>query len=379
MVAPSDRDEAVQHSHVSDADIMRFLARRMEPAGLVTFTGHLATCPACRERTALAPADRSSAYALVEALGLGDDAHVPEDDIHALVNGTLDESRRAEVDAHLVDCRLCDSEVRNLRAFADKVIQPRRRYGWTSGLAAAAVLLLGVALGLLWRSSAVTEVVRLADAGGVVSLDSRGEVHGVGLLDAGESARLRDALSTGQIVVSGEVTRLAGESGVLRSAVVSPAFGLVAPIGTVVPGPRPLLRWTARVGATGYVVTLRNERTGETVSGPSTTGLSWTPDPPLQPGETYSWQVSAAVGRSEEVAPAPPAPAARFRVVASAEAARLASLPASHLTRGVAYAHAGLLDEAADEFRRLAAQNPDSPLVQQFLRQLQAVPQAIAP
>lgn len=43
----------------------------------------------------------------------------------------------------------------------------------------------------------------------------------------------------------------------------------------------------------------------------------------------------------------------------------------SHLIRGVAKARAGLLDEAAAEFRLLIEENPDSPLAQALLEQVE--------
>ena len=42
----------------------------------------------------------------------------------------------------------------------------------------------------------------------------------------------------------------------------------------------------------------------------------------------------------------------------------------SHLTLGLLYAEAGLLDEAEQEFRSLQKSNPDSALVQKLLTQI---------
>jgi hypothetical protein len=42
----------------------------------------------------------------------------------------------------------------------------------------------------------------------------------------------------------------------------------------------------------------------------------------------------------------------------------------SHLARGLAAARAGLLDEAATDFRALSAENPDSRIARSFLEQI---------
>ena len=44
--------------------------------------------------------------------------------------------------------------------------------------------------------------------------------------------------------------------------------------------------------------------------------------------------------------------------------------PSSHLLRGILYAGAGVLDDAAREFAALRAQNPTSPFAQQLIDQL---------
>ncbi len=53
----------------------------------------------------------------------------------------------------------------------------------------------------------------------------------------------------------------------------------------------------------------------------------------------------------------------------------MARVPASHLVRGGAYAHTGLLRE----FTALAAANPGSVLVEQLLQQVRAARSAPAP
>jgi hypothetical protein len=83
--------------------------------------------------------------------------------------------------------------------------------------------------------------------------------------------------------------------------------------------------------------------------------------------------VTATLADGEElISPRTPAPRAKFRVLevsADEELRRLeASVPESHLARGVLYARAGLVEEAEAEFRKLAALNPRSPVARKLLR-----------
>lgn len=368
------------HHHVTDADIASFLARQMDAQALLAFTDRLAACDECRDRTARAPRDRSADVALGEALGLGAEAHVPELELHAFVDGTLDEPRRLDIEAHLESCSMCAAEVADLRAFVAARAQAKPAFSWRYALAAAAVLVLGVVLGQVWRTPSVTLIAQLTDEGGLITLDSQGIVEGAGVLADDEQGRVRDALGSGRLSIAASADSPGGTRGTLRGPADAPAvFVLVSPVGTVVMERQPVLQWTTAPGATRYVVTLQQEQTGELVTGPPVTAPTWTPDRPLDAGATYAWQVTATLDGVEQLSPAPPAPPARFRVLPAADAERLARLPASHLVRGVAYAHAGLLDESEREFTTLAAANPGSALVERLLQQVRTARSTPAP
>ena len=365
--------------HVSAAEIARFRARQLPADALVAFADHLAVCADCRQRTAALPDEEAVERALDEALGLGDDAHVPELDIHAFVDGTVDEARRNAISAHIALCATCAAEVRDLREYIVLSTHTRQWRPWRYALAAAAaVALIGLAFSLLTRTPEAIQIAALVDVGGELTLDSRGGLHGTGALTRAAAGlqvgpdgdRLRDALANGRIAIPAELRSLSGERGALRGANDVTAFHLLSPVATVVLARQPTLRWTPATGATSYTVTIQNEQSGEVTSSPGSADTTWVPDRPLVEGATYTWQVAATVGSVEQVAPAPPAPPARFRVATSADAERLAILPQSHLVRGVVYASAGLLDDAEREFAMLAAANPDSPLVARLVLQL---------
>ena len=79
----------------------------------------------------------------------------------------------------------------------------------------------------------------------------------------------------------------------------------------------------------------------------------------------------------EVTSPRPPAPQAKFRVLDQAKASELTKAKraygSSHLTLGLLYAEAGLLKEAEAELRLLRRANPDSEIVKNLQRQIQAM------
>lgn len=363
----------VSATHVTDVDIDRFGRQEMSVTMLVAFTDHLAECGECRRRVE----DRSDVAAgeasLRESIAGGND-HVPEADIHAFVDGRLGIVRRGEVAAHLDECPACAEEVRDLQAFAAQLTGAQRRHSWWAyaGLAAAAALVLGVAIPRMSRTERPRQVATLNDASGVVALDSRGSLAGVGTLGATDTEHVRQALTGRGLSLPARLPELTGSRGALMGSADTPAFHLIGPVGTRVLSDRPTLGWTALAAGATYIVTLQDQVTGETTSSRSAQ-VEWAPDHPLIRGRVYTWQVAASRGGQEIVAPAPPEPPARFMVVEPAEAIRLEQLPASHLVRGVLYANAGLFDDAARELAALSMQNPGSEVANSLLKQIQGV------
>jgi hypothetical protein len=84
--------------------------------------------------------------------------------------------------------------------------------------------------------------------------------------------------------------------------------------------------------------------------------------------------VQARRGDDEIVAPVPPAPEARFRVLSQAEAARVSDVRSrygeSHLVRGILLAQAGVLDDAERELVSLVEANAGIAEVQRLLDSL---------
>jgi anti-sigma factor RsiW len=357
--------------HLTDGEIDRFRRRTLLADELVAFADHLAACDTCRVRVA-PPADlAAAAMRFASALGLAE-SHVPEDDVHRYVDGTLDAVRRGEIEQHLEQCATCADEVVNLQHFARQTPHDRRRGGawWFSGLAAAAALLLGV---LAWqRMRDVPPILMvLNDGAATIGVDASGNVDGVKGLPADDRSRLRQVLVAGRLMVPPAVVALAGvDSGTLRGPGDASGFRVIAPVATAVLSDRPALRWTRLSDNAIYVVRLHDEVTGSTVTSPPLRAGEWVPETPLARGDIYVWQVEGSADGRESTAPIPPAPAARFVILNAADAARMARAPASHLLRGVLYASVGLLDDAERELTELKRQNPTSDLVRRLVDQL---------
>lgn len=368
-----DRDDmsaSEPSPHLSDDEIGRLERGPLIAGELLVFSDHLKGCASCRGRAA-ARVDLAATRARFEAaIGLADD-HVPEDDVHAYADGTLDAERRREVDEHLEHCGSCASEISDLLQFARQ--HPDTRAGraawWYGALAAAAALLLAsVVLGRMRPAAPVLMV--LNDGGARIGIDALGNVDAVGALNAGDRSILRQAIVARRLTIPAEAASLVGAGGALRGPAEASGFRVIAPVGTAVLADRPWLRWTSLANGTTYVVRLRDETTGVTVTSPSLHAGEWIPDVPLTRGHTYVWQVEATAPGREITAPVPPDPAARFAILNAADAARLAQAPASHLVRGVLYANAGLFDAAEREMAELEAQNPGSEMVRRFVDQL---------
>lgn len=220
-------------------------------------------------------------------------------------------------------------------------------------------------------------VVSLDDGGQRVTLDEQGNLAGLGPLSPATQRALKAALTDGRVRTPAALNALAGRSGVLLGgSSEGVAFPLVGPVGTVVRTDRPTLRWRPLAGAQGYTVTLLDADLNPIAISPPLTATGWTVARPLERGQTYVWQVAAQTKGGEVIAPAAPAPEARFKILELAKAAQLRRLeaahPSSHLARGVSYAQAGLLDDAAREFRALLAANPQSPVARKLLRNVEA-------
>lgn len=221
-------------------------------------------------------------------------------------------------------------------------------------------------------------VFRLKDGGREITFDSEGNVKGVEALPGYVSRAIRRALSSAGPELAPDVAQLRGGAGVASgSSDDGLPFRLTTPVGRVVESTRPVFRWSPLAGAESYVVTVTDADLNEVVSSGPLQTTEWRTPRALEPGRTYSWQVTARKDGREIVSPALPAPQAKFRVLETAKARELErarrEVPDSHLALGVLYARAGLFGEAEREFQLLLSANPRSRVARRLLSQVRSL------
>jgi hypothetical protein len=103
----------------------------------------------------------------------------------------------------------------------------------------------------------------------------------------------------------------------------------------------------------------------------------WKSPTALRRGEIYNWVVTAYLSDKKVSSPVPPAPEARFKVLAADQYQELQqakqNLAQSHLLSGLAYAQLGLLDESERELQQLVGENPDSKVAKNLLNRVQSI------
>jgi hypothetical protein len=213
----------------------------------------------------------------------------------------------------------------------------------------------------------------LVDGEHHVSLDPAGRVTGLEAFSRETQERVASALTSRRIMLADLTDVRIERTPVAGATPAAPLLRLEAPVGAVVEETQPTLRWQALAQPSVYrVIVLGADRSPIIESADLTSG-EWTPPKPLERGRVYSWQVSAEVAGRRILAPAPPEPEVRFRVLDAVQALVLAGERArgqSHLVRVVLCAQAGLDDEARRELMALRDDNPASPVVESLLESL---------
>jgi anti-sigma factor RsiW len=221
-------------------------------------------------------------------------------------------------------------------------------------------------------------VAQLNDGGGQLALNQEGELSGAGDLPPAYRKMLKEALTAPRIERSSQLKGLTRPPSSLKSTDKQGSeFFVIEPVGKVLMTDRPTFRWSPVAGATGYMVEVYDGQFNLVASSPQLTTNSWAGPKSLSRGQVYSWQVKAIKDGQELTSPRPPEPQAKFRILDGAKANELMkarrAYPSSHLTLGLLYAEAGLLEEAERELRLLQKANPGSEVARRLLSQIQAL------
>jgi anti-sigma factor RsiW len=393
--------------HLSPEEMTAYQRRRLAPGDLLRVDDHLARCETCRGRLGGAErlgravgAIRADLESAVEPF-----EHPALEPIAAYVDGDLEEVERELIESHLAVCSSCAEDVAGLRAMRDPVTGPapearlKRSRGWL-GYGVVAAVAAGLAGFVVWTGiqpapapgdepgraeraavepppagPAAPPTLTLNDGGSTVTLSADGRVRGLPPLADEDAEGIRLALEEGRVRLPALIGDLRGVSGTLMSgASEAPAFRLIRPLATGVETDRPAFEWTPLQHSTAYVVAVFDLAFNKVAESQPLAASVWQPPAPLARGRTYVWQVRALRGDEAIVAPAPPAPEARFRVLSQVEADRLADLRGRygdfHLVRGILLAQAGSLDEAERELASLVEANPGIAEAQRLLDSL---------
>jgi hypothetical protein len=155
------------------------------------------------------------------------------------------------------------------------------------------------------------------------------------------------------------------------------SFVPLTPVGTFVEDVKPLFRWLPLSGASRYRVTVVDSQLHQALQSPVISETNWKAGSALQRGKVYQWQVTAFRNSEHIVAPAPPAPEARFEVIDQSQADELVQLKltqsSNHFALGCAYANVGVLDQAESELQQVPPSDANYDLAQKFLSDLQAL------
>jgi hypothetical protein len=218
-------------------------------------------------------------------------------------------------------------------------------------------------------------LVALNDGGREIGLSQNGQVVGLDHLPPDLSRSISSVLRTGKFQQSPALEKLSSSSGNLRGGrETTDKLQLLTPGGIVIESDRPRFRWRAVDGARDYVVSIYDSELRKIGTSEPLSGTEWTTPTPLERGITYSWQIRAVKDGQTIIAPKPPAPEARFKILSRDEVAAIQNANRlhgkSHLAMAVLYWKYGLIDEAERELRALAVTNSNSPVAAELLRSL---------
>jgi hypothetical protein len=399
--------------HPTKQELEDYRWRVLAPAAFLSVHRHVAGCQQCaaecNQPQDLARDLDDLRTALLDA-GDGKIYHLSAQEALLYARGELGEIDSEIAVSHLSSCATCLSEVqrytRARSAFVNRW-QPWR----VAAVVSCAVLLILLAVWLFRtkptqnkeqvrtptnqtspQSSPATieqgsntpevEVNQFAlvlnDGNQKITVDKQGKLAGLEQLPSATQQKIRAALLTGKLERSPALAQLSSRSSILLSESGNGLpFRLIGPLGLVVRSEQPTLRWHALEGAQSYQVIVTDADLNEVAASPTLNTTEWRISEPLKAGRIYSWQVSAMKDGAKITSPVLPAPQAKFKVLDRATAEVLLkaerAYPESHLTLGVLYAEAGLLDDAEQQLRLFISNNPRNDIAQKLLQNVTAM------
>ncbi|MBX7223372.1 MAG: zf-HC2 domain-containing protein [Blastocatellia bacterium] len=405
--------------HLTPAQIRKFTHHQCSPAELQEMSRHVPDCADCRQKLGYPARIESGVSFLKSWLATTDEPpveHLAADQLLAYIGNKLDAIERELVENHAENCPSCDLQLKELAAFAARQNHPRPNlppppalglwawlqtlwqvpalpvFRWQAGLAGL-LLVTGACAWLYWFQATPNRMEPLARQPELLVQQKQPERPSVSQVEpTNESsvAPVTPPRSLPNQKPASTATRLPSNGKTLlprqfRAAFFQPGtllgktpqeleVKIVGPWTTFVAETQPILRWeTGNQGGT-TVVTIFDAQYNQIAQSPPLSETSWQVPFELAPGQFYSWEVSTTVNGKTVVAPLPPSPEARFKVLSRMERkaleGQLEKAGNEPVQRGLALVQAGCVEAAEREFALVSPHHPQAAAVRKLVRTL---------
>lgn len=421
--------------HIELNEIERYLAGELTTPELLRFDRHIGECGKCRRAALNRADRAITAAVIERAFAARLQSHLTYDEIEGMVNEDLTGKALVRAEAHLESCFECRDEINDIREFARprESAKPSPSFSpagllvrpggllvarlWVPAFVGAVLIFvftiwfqgrggkpsdLAVSTQAPWTDGttdatpsppepaaaskspeAKAETVpgselatSLNDGGSVVGIDRSGNLVGFKGISERHSELLRSAFKSGSLTVGAEAIEVIPGSG-KRMGGNAPEggedFRLDDPVGRIIDTGSPEFSWRPVEGAASYRVDVFDVNYQKVASSGDLRTTRWKTN--LRRGRTYVWVVTALRGGIEIRSSQEPGTEARFRTLDDARSRNLALIrrnyPRSRLLLGVAYAEAGMIDDARRQFGMLSRENRNSPVPRKLLKELE--------
>ncbi|HXD32559.1 MAG TPA: hypothetical protein VN643_15665 [Pyrinomonadaceae bacterium] len=411
--------------HPSPQQLAQYQQRALPPDLFLSIHRHLALCADCLEQCDAASRLKED-YAILLAAVSPDPSEAAYHPAHAELAGYVQKNSDSVttelVESHLEVCDECTRELATLNASAlsntpasaVQMASPQVGFlssiSWPLRLAAVLLLMLGALAAVLFfmrttqrqpparieranvpssspeilanqnaTSTAPDQPAKMSTTDQFADKQiTNPEADIPDYLSSPSRQAILSAITTQRLEKPRVLADLTGTIGnLLSEKVEGHPFHLIGPIARVVQEQRPTFRWQQLAGATGYEVTIADEKLDEVATSPRLTTTEWRSVITLKPGATYSWQVTAFKDGQRITSPRLPAPQAKFRILDGKHSEELRRLkreqPGYHLGLGVLYTQAGLLEDAEREFQALSRDRSHSAIAEKLLRSVRSM------
>jgi hypothetical protein len=310
-----------------------------------------------------------------------------DEHLESYVDGEIDELDREIVEGHIRSCPYCAGMLRDLQEFRERLAirhpeASESKPGFLQRLAAATYRPSALAVSILitvgtgatawyFYSNYLSPAVVISD----VAMPPRGEQNSSDLdssipEEPPEVAALPRPVAKPEIIPLRLPTFLASLTldppGNLRGDGKMKLINVTSANGVAVRG-APKLSWQAVPGIDSYEISIFDANDTQIGGIDAVSGTSWSV-PNLAKGRIYKWQVSASKSGLETDVTRYIGQGS-FYLISSPEEARI-DRARDAIEKGRALAEAGLIREAAIEFRRIKTSDPNSKIARAYLRQL---------